>query len=74
MLVVERAEMPLALASPAVPVLVAEGIIEPAILVVNLRLRYLFMAVGAVPTIRSAIRNRRFVDLVYRLGHPPVEL
>ena len=32
------------------------------------------MAVGAVPTIRSSIRNRRFVNLVYRLGHPPVEL
>ena len=37
-------------------------------------LLYLFMAVGAVPTIRSSIRNRRFVNLVYRLGHPPVEL
>ena len=73
-LVSQQLEMPLPMAFQAVPVLLAEEIIEPAIYVVNLLLLYLFMAVGAVPTIRSSIRNRRFVNLVYRLGHPPVEL
>ena len=73
-LVSQQLEMPLPMAFQAVPVLLAEEIIEPTIYVVNLLLLYLFMAVGAVPTIRSSIRNRRFVNLVYRLGHPPVEL
>lgn len=73
-LVSQQLEMPFPMAFQAVPVLLAEEIIEPAIYVVNLLLLYLFMAVGAVPTIRSSIRNRRFVNLVYRLGHPPVEL
>ena len=58
----------------AVPVLLAEEIIVPSAYWTNLVLLYVFMLGGAVPTIRSSIRNRRFVDVVYRLGHPPVEL
>lgn len=73
-LVSQQLDMPLPMAFQVVPMLLAEEIIEPAAYGINLLLLYLFMVVGAVPTIRSSIRNRRFVNLVYRLGHPPVEL
>ena len=73
-LVSQQLEMPLPMAFQAVPVLLAEEIIVPSAYWTNLALLYVFMLGGAVPTIRSSIRNRRFVNLVYRLGHPPVEL
>lgn len=73
-LVSQQLEMPLPMAFQAVPVLLAEEIIVPSAYWTNLVLLYVFMLGGAVPTIRSSIRNRRFVNLVYRLGHPPVEL
>lgn len=73
-LVSQQLEMPLPMAFQAVPVLLAEEIIVPSAYWTNLVLLYVFMLGGAVPTIRSSIRNRRFVDVVYRLGHPPVEL
>lgn len=70
----QQLEMPLPMAFQAIPMLLEQEIIVPTAYWTNLVLLYVFMVVGAVPTIRSSIRNRRFVDVVYRLGQQPVEL
>ena len=34
---------------------------------------YIFTLAGAIPTVRSSVRNRRVRNIIYRLGRQPVE-
>lgn len=52
----------------AIPLLLDEGMIEMSVYVGNLVVQYLFVLLGAVPTIMSALKNNKVQDRIYRLG------
>ncbi len=51
----------------AVPLLLAEGIIDLGSYLANLLLIYLFLLLGMVPTIMNTLRNQRLQNQLYRL-------
>ncbi len=53
-----------------IPDLLHDGIIETSNYVGNLVLQYLFVLLGAVPTIINALRSRKIQGQIYRLGDP----
>lgn len=73
-LVAQQLEVPLPVAFQAIPTLLAEEIIVPSVYWGNLILLYVFTLAGAIPTVRSSIRNRQVRNMIYRLGRQPVEL
>ena len=61
-------EVDIATAYRAVPLLMEEEVIEAGAYWGNLALVYVFLLLGAVPTVRSIIKNQKDEELFYRLG------
>lgn len=58
----------------AVPFLLQEGIIDAAAYWGNIVLLYLFLLLGAVPTVRSIMKNQKEGRQIYRLNQNSAEL
>lgn len=61
-------DVPFTLAYQILPDLLYEEVIEMATYVGNLVLQYLFVLLGAVPTIINSLRNNKVKNCIYRLG------
>ena len=72
-LVSQQVDVPLPVAFRAIPDLLAQELILPSAYWGNLVLLYIFTLAGAIPTVRSSVRNRRVRNIIYRLGRQPVE-
>lgn len=61
-------EVDIITAFQAVPWLVSEGMLDGAAYWGNLVLVYIFVLLGAVPTVRNTVRDQKHESLFYRLG------
>ena len=69
-IIARELEVDLFSAFRAVPLLLSEQMIDVSNYWGNLALLYLFLLVGAVPTVLAAAKNRRRAGRVYTLGRP----
>lgn len=68
LLIVRELEFDIASAYRAVPLFLQEGLLDTAAYWGNLALVYIFVLLGAVPTVRNIIKNQKDDDLFYRLS------
>lgn len=65
--IAQQVEIDLLTAFRVFPALLQEGIIEMGVYVGNLIIQYLFVVLGAVPTILNTLKNNKIQNRVYRL-------
>lgn len=73
-LIIREMEFDFSTAYRSVPVFLESGIIESGIYWGNLALVYIFVLVGAVPTVYNTLKNRRKEDVFCRLGEDNLKL
>ncbi len=67
-LITRELEVDFATAFQIFPELVDRGLIETSMYVGNLVMQYLFVALGAIPTILNTVKNQKNEGRIYRLG------